>query len=134
MAIQDQLTFNNVISFDVYPASIVGSQFKDVKILALLDADTARNWIDPEAMHANVYPTLPDGVPDDATQYQYVKFQYPNGKIGVLGVPWIKADTVTVSSRGTLTITVSDAGPKDREAIVKALAANGYRTASVKLQ
>lgn len=132
--IYDYLTFGNVLTFDVYPATIIGNRFIDVKVLGVFDKDTARMWIDPDAMHVNVYPTLPDGVPDDPDQYQFVKLQHLNGKVSIIGVPWIREDTIVISQKGTLTITVNDVGPVDLDRIVKALAANGYRSAKVSLK
>jgi len=132
--IEDYLVFGNVISFDVYPATIIGSRFVDVKVLALLDKETANLWIDAEAMHANVYPTLPAGVPDDPSQYQYVKFKHTNGTVSILGIPWINPDSITLSQRGTLTITVNDVGTVDKDRIIRALAANGYRIAKLTLK
>ena len=134
MSIYDYLVFGNVISFDVYPATIIGTRFADVKVLGLLDKETANLWIDADAMHVNVYPTLPAGTPDDANQYQYVKLKHLNGTVSVVGIPWINAATLTISQRGTLTITVNDASPQDKDRIIRALSANGYKAAKVTLK
>ena len=133
MSIYHYLQFGNVISFDVYPSAILGTEFKDVQVLATLDKDTAMLWIDADSMHINVFPTLPPGVPDDPNQYQYVKLRHTNGNVSVIGIPWIRAQTVEVSTRGTLTILVENATPEDRERVVRALSANGYRAAKVTL-
>lgn len=134
MSIYDKLEFNSTVSFDVYPSSIIGAQFRDVKVTGFLDRDTAAFWIDPESMHINVYPTLPSGVPDDPSQYTYVKLKHPNGNISVIGLPWIREDTIQTTERGRLKIEVEDVGPRDQETIRKALAANGYRAAKVTLE
>ncbi len=134
MSALSQLTIGSTVSFDVYPAAIIGSSFDDVKVLAILDMDTASFWIDPLALHINVKPSLPDGVPDDPQDYQYLKLKHPNGNVEVIGVPWIREDTISHSQAGTLVITVDDVGPEDRDTIVRALSANGYRAASVKMK
>lgn len=133
MAIYDYLVFGKTLSFDVYPGTVIGSTFSNVKVLAILDRDTANIWIDTAAMHVNVYPMLPNGVPDDPSQYQYVKLQHPNGKISVVGIPWINESTIQVIEVGTLVITVDNVGVDDRERIINALNANGYRAARVVL-
>lgn len=133
MSVYDHLNFGNVISFDVYPGAIIGSTFTNARVLAILDRDTANIWIDTAALHANVYPTLPAGVPDDPSQYQYVKLQLSNGNMTIIGIPWIKEDTIQLIDVGTLTITVPNASPGDRERIISALSANGYRAAKVTL-
>lgn len=128
------LPIGSSVSFDVYPTPILGTAFRYAKVLAHLDADTARFWIDPEALHTEVYPYLPDGVPDDATGYSYVKLKLTNGTVTVVGVPWIKSETIQVTSETTIVITVDQVGPEDRDNIVKALSANGYKTAKVELK
>jgi hypothetical protein len=132
--VEDYLQFGNVISFEVYPAAIIGTAFTDVKVLALLDKDTANLWIDADAWHANIYPTLPAGVPDDPNQYQYVKLKHLNGTVAVIGIPWIKPESMTISEKGVLTITVNDVGSIDKDRIIRALAANGYRIAKLTLK
>lgn len=133
-SIHDFLTFGNILSFEVYPAAVIGTRFDDVKVMGVFDSETARIWIDPEAMHANVYPTLPDGTSDDASQYQYVKLKHLNGNVSILGLPWIREDTIQISEKGTLTLKVEDVGPADRDRIIKALAANGYKPSTVSLK
>lgn len=124
----------NVVSFDVHP-TILGTQFKKVKIMSRLDADTTRFFnFDPISMHANVYPTLPAGtVPDDAYKYYYLKLQLPNGTITIVGIPWIKADTIRLETSSKITIEVEDVTPDDLPIIVEALAANGYQAAKVNI-
>lgn len=134
MNIYDYLKFGNTISFEVYPAAIVGARFTDVKVLAHLDKDSARQWIDPEALHVNVYPTLPTGTPDDPDQYQFLKLKHPNGKISVIGIPWIREETLQISTKGTLTLTVKEVDPADMQRIVQALSANGYQADTVSLK
>lgn len=133
-SIHDYLIFGNVLSFEVYPASIIGTRFQDVKVMGLLDKDTANFWIDADALHINVFPTLPDGVPDDPSEYQFVKLKHLNGAVSVIGVPWIRTDSVLVSTRGQLTLTVDDVTPIDMDRIVKAINANGYAIRTVSLK
>ena len=132
-SIYDYLQFGNIISFNVYPSAILGTAFNDVRVQAILDKDTANMWIDADSMHINVFPYLPAGVPDNPNQSQFVKLVHQNGNVSIIGIPWIRAETVTLSERGTLVITVDNAGPVDRERIIRALSANGYRAASVSL-
>lgn len=133
-SIFDFLVFGNVITFEVYPTSIIGTHFQDVKVLGLLDKDTANHWIDADALHINVYPTLPEETPDNPDEYQYVKLKHLNGAISVIGIPWIKPSTVTVSNRGTLTLVIHDVTPIDMERITRAINANGYAINHVQLK
>jgi hypothetical protein len=133
-SLNDYLQFGNVITFEVYPASIIGTRFQDVKVLGLLDKDTANLWIDADAMHLNVFPTLPNGVPNNPDDYQYVKLKHLNGAVSVIGIPWIRTDSVVVSTRGTLTLSVKNVTPVDMDRIVRAINANGYAVDTVSLR
>lgn len=126
------LQFGSIVNFSTYPSNIIGAQYTEVKVLGLLDKQTANLWIDADTLHPNVYPTLPPGTPDDPDAYQYVKLIHTNGSISVIGLPWIIADTIEVSTKGHLTIEFSDASPGDREVIIRALAANGYQPSKIK--
>lgn len=133
MSNYDRLQFGNVVTFEVYPASILGARFGNVKVLAMLDKDSANTWIDADAVHVNVFPTLPSGTPDNANEYQYLKFKHVNGNIGVIGLPWIREDSITVNETGTLTISIENVSPSDKEIIINALSANGYNAVSTTL-
>lgn len=133
MSAYDLLELKKTYSFDVYPAGIISSSFKDVRIMGFLDKDTARRWIDPEAMHVNVYPTIPSsvGMPDDPDDYIFVKVKFPNGEVSVIGEPWIKTDTVEASGAGTLTLTIDNVSQSDKTRILNALSAVGKRPSAV---
>lgn len=134
MTIYDYLEIGNTITFEVYPSEIIGARFEDVKVVTRGDMNFARLFgIDPAAMHKNVYPFLPPTVENDPESYQYVALKHPNGSITVIGVPWIKVDTVRISQRGTLILTVEDVGVVERERVVQALSAIGITPAKVEL-
>lgn len=133
MTIYDYIQAGNILTFEVYPSTIIGSRFEDVKVMGTFDIDTAKYFIDPVAMHINVYPFLPEITENDAGAYQYVKVKHPNGSISVIGVPWINPDTVRISQRGTLKITIEDVGVVERERTVQAIEATGIKPSKVEL-
>ncbi|MBE0438159.1 MAG: hypothetical protein IBX57_00130 [Gammaproteobacteria bacterium] len=133
MTLKDYLEYGNIISFDTYPASIIGARFEDVKVMALLDKETAKQYIDPDTLHVNVYPLLPAGSPDDPDAYQYVKLKHPNGNITVIGTPWIIPDTLSIVNKGNLTILIEDVTVTDREVILRAIKDNGYQVKRTEL-
>lgn len=135
MATLAELPLNSTVSFDTHAPTVLGTMFKNAKVLAHVDMDTARFWIDPEAMHINVYPFLAGmGVPDDPASYSYVKVKLANGTSTAVGLPWIKGDSIKVFTETSIQITVDGVGPDDRANIIQALAANGYKAAKVELK
>lgn len=135
MAVISKLDINKHFTFNVYPDAILGSSFSNVKVLAILDADTAKGYIDPQAMHVSVYPSLPSslGVPNDPSQYQYIKIRFPNGNITAIGIPWIVEDSIVEQTTASLQFTVEDVNPEDRETIMLALAGIGKTAVNVKV-
>lgn len=134
MAVESKLQFGSVVSFDTYPASILGTIFSEVKVLGIFDKDTANMWIDANSMHSNVYPSLPVNSPTSPDDYQYVKLKHTNGNISVLGLPWIREDTIVVVNKGTLTLVLSDMTVEDKDNIVASIAAIGYKLDRITLE
>lgn len=116
-------------SFEVYPTSILGNQFQDVRLEGILSARSAASYgVDIEALHANVYPTLPQGsTPNDPFVYGYIRIQYPSGEFAVLGIPWIRQDTIQIATGGRITLTFEDKTQADLDRMLLSLSSNGYR-------
>lgn len=126
-----QLVLNATVSFDLYPSQLLGTGFKRAKLLAILDAATAQNWIDPIAQHANVFPTLPNGTPNKFDAYPYLKLKLASGQVTAIGLPWIKDETFVIATTRSIQITIDDVSPADQDAIMLALSANGFAAADV---
>lgn len=133
MSAMSKMNLGDTVSFDVYPSSILGTKFSNCKVLAFLDMDSATQWIDPVAMHVNVYPTLPKGTPNKASGYNYVKVKLANGTVTCVGDPWIKAETIKVITSSKIQIIVEDTGPDDVQRLANILQQNGYSNISVDL-
>lgn len=132
MATQDQFPLSKQVSFEVYPSLILGNNFKNVKVMGIVDADTARMLgLDAPAMHANVYPTLPAGAVDAYDEYLYVRVKHGNGQQSILGLPWIKTSSVAVLDYTNLIVRVGNVNPGDAEKVIQALAANGFNQVEI---
>lgn len=121
----------STVSFDLHPASVLGNGFKNAKLMAIIDADTARLFIDPAAMHANVYPFLPPGTPNNYKDYPYLKFKLASGGDLVLGLPWIKDETWQVTTTRSMRLTIENVSPADQNRVIEALSANGFTAVDV---
>lgn len=120
------MSVGNKYSFEVYPASVLGNNFRDVTLEAILRPEAATIYgADIVAMHARVYPSLEgQGVPNDPFEYPYILIRHPSGEYQVLGQPWIRQDTIEMSSGGRLVLTYEDRTHEDRERILMALSSN----------
>lgn len=113
-------------SFNVYPVAILGNNFTNVTVLAIMDSDTANREIDVQAMHVNLYPFLPAGTPNDPAAYNYVKIRTTTGQTTILGLAWINADTVTLLASRTITVKISNVSAVDVARVQNALIQNGF--------
>jgi len=126
MLSQNEIEIFSVVSFEVYPQQLLGDGFNNVKIMGLIDAETAMRWIDPVAMHAAVYPSLPTGAINAYDQYLYVKLLLNNGQTSVIGLPWIKKHSYQLVTGTTMQVTVENVNPSDEPRLRAALASNGF--------
>lgn len=115
-------------SFEVYPSAILGNNFNDVTLDSIMSPESARSFgVDIFAMHANVYRTLPSIVPNDPLKYSWVRVKMPNGGYIVLGEPYIRAESIVISSTGVLNLSFIGVSQTDQTRILNALSANGYK-------
>lgn len=123
----------DLINFTLHTNSALEMEYDGAKVLAILDSETARTWIDPIALHTNLFSSLPDGTPNDPDGYSYFKLRLSNGNTTCIGLPWIDETTLEISGRGTLQLEVEDVSSTDIAEITKAIAAVGYRVVNAKI-
>lgn len=126
MSNMDSVNIGDQISFDVYPSAIIGQSYKSMKVMAFLDPDTAAAFEDIATLHAQVYPTLPGGTPNDAYQYEYLRLKSQTGSTVIVGLPWIVDSTVVVDGTETYSFKVSNLSPSQKTEIVNILASRGF--------
>lgn len=120
------VAIEQVFSFEVYPVEILGNVFKNVRLEGIVSARTARAaGVDIDVMHRNVYPSLPAGTPDNPDQYNWIRIQNTSGQFSYVGVPYLREDTITVSSNGMATLTFYNMTQRELDRVLNALSANG---------
>lgn len=101
--ILNKFNIGDVISFQTY-SSLAGGPFDRVKVTDLISATMAKYLnFDAQAIHGQVIAdeNVPRGqIPQDFASYQYLAFAPagdPSQKF-VVGIPWIRADSIVVES------------------------------------
>lgn len=120
------------MTFGIYPSSLLKYDFTDVKILGITTYDNPLGGNLAE-QHTLVFPTLPPDTPNDYRAYNYLTVRMQNNDVVLVGLPWIKGETVQFKQTQTLLIQIDGVGPQDVEIVNRVLAANGYTAAHVKL-
>lgn len=126
MEIFPDVRINDTISFSVYPSAIIGTTFSYCQITAVLDYDTVKNFIDVDALHNNVYPTLPETTSNNPSQYQYLKILLPSEQYTYIGLPWVDQESILKHSESRIRFTVEQVNSEDLSKINLLLSANGY--------
>lgn len=130
----DVFKLNGKYSFEVHPSEILGNDFKNVVVLGVVIPTIAQSFIDIEALHVQVFPYLPVGTPDDARGYDYVVLKTISGETTVLGLPWIKQNTITSVEAGTMLVEIQEVTSQDIQRVSDALVANGFKKISIKMK
>ncbi len=125
---------NGKYSFEVFPAQILGNDFKNVTILGIVHPSIAQNFLDIEASHIQVYPYLPAGAPDDARGYDYVMLKTVSGETTVLGLPWINQETIVNVESGTMLVEILNVTSQDIQRVSDALVVNGFHQFNINMK
>lgn len=115
-----------IYSFNTIAPAILGNAFTNVKVLGIIDSVLASQFISPHIRHADLYPFMPSGTPDDPTQYNYLMVQLASGEKTVLAMPWIDESSIQKITVTTITVTFSNASNADVERIREVLALNAF--------
>lgn len=134
------MTFNyqlgSMYSFSTFDPTYLGNDYTNVKLLAIMDADTAnRNGLDIYSSHAIVYPSIPDPVkpPNDPTQYNYIQIATQAGDRVILGMAWIDETTITSAVTTSATAVIGNVTVTDLPKIKQILAMGGYNNLALTL-
>jgi len=127
----NQIKLGTIVSFELHPSMMIGTGYTRAKVEGLLNFDDANKYIDAMAVHIQVYPTLPAGVPNNPRQYWYVKLKLVSGETTVVGVPWIKEDTYAEVNAQAIRFTIPEIDQDDEQIIRMQLTALGYKMVDV---
>ena len=115
-------------SFEVYPTSLIPTEFKKVSILiGSMDADMARSLQDIDTNHASFMPLLPPGTSKNVEAYKYIYVKLPTGERTVVSEAWIRPDTVQKVAGVRITAVVEDESIASVEVIRQMFATNGMQ-------
>lgn len=103
------LSVNTYYNFSLYANAVLGVNYKNARLVSVMDYKTALRFSNIVLTHKQVFPYLPDGTPSDQTKYTYYYFDSGNGKMVVLADVWLVSASVEVSSMRVTTIKLNNA-------------------------
>lgn len=118
--------------FTMYATGVLGSGFKNSKVLGIMDYDSAKAIQDITPLHIQAYPQLPNGTPRNAKDLLYVKIKTPMNEQRVIAMDWISSTPVLVTTQ-VARVTISQISSSDVAIIRDLLTINGYPNIDIEL-
>lgn len=101
------LHINKHYSFSVYANSILGTNYRNAKLVAILDYKTALRFENIDLAHKQIYPYLPPNTLIDHTKYTYYLLDV-NDKTVVIADTWIKQSSIEETSGQSYTVKLNN--------------------------
>lgn len=115
-------------SFEVYPSALIPTDFTNVEVLGVVSEQTARRFVETYQLHANYYPYFgpQTGTPNDPKAYNWLMVKTQTGAETVIGIAWIKPESVKATNQQVITAVISTTMPDALSRARLALAGNGF--------
>lgn len=121
------------VDFSLTGTGLGTQNFSGVRPLAVLDYSTALTISNIYQEHTLLFPSLPQGTPNNAEKYLYLKVQLDNGLVRAIGLPWIVDDSVNIRGGQSLTLVLNDASQADVDRLRAYLVSNNRTQFTIKL-
>jgi hypothetical protein len=125
------IVLGSIVNFSQYAPAVIGQGYTGATVMAILDWESAQAYINPATVHAAVFPSLPNGTPNNFQAYPYLKIKTASGQVTAVGFPWIQDASYLVQQAAKLTIVVDSVSPTDQNNIRAALSALGFINATI---
>ena len=121
-----ELSLRKRYRFETYVPAILGSDFTDCTVQAIMDFDSANRDSDITVQHINILPALPSDTSRDPRAHSYVKVSTPSGISTILSMAWIRPETLELIAGDLIEIKVTKVTASDVPRIRAALTSNGF--------
>lgn len=123
----------SVINLETHAPEYLGTGYRRVKILAILDYQDASRYAKISTLHSTVLPQLPAGTPSDYTELSYLKIKLNNGEVTALALPWITNESIkVVDAYRRVRVVVDKVSIEEEDALRRLLLGNGYEIIEMK--
>lgn len=101
------LSLNKHYGFSLYPNSVLGTVYRNAKLVSILDYNVALKFSNIELLHKQIFPYLPPGTNPNQTEYTYYLFKH-NDKNIVIADVWIINTSIEESTGLNYTIRLNN--------------------------
>lgn len=121
-----------VYTFNTVAPGILQTTYKNAKMKAALDYDTAKMYDNIDLKFRQIYPVLPPGTPNTPESSVYYLFTSESGEPVVLADIWINTGTIDTIEGINFQVNFTNASLQDMNRVRDACLALGYTNFEVK--
>ena len=115
------------INLETYAPEILGTGYKRVKILSILDHQDATRYSKVGTLHSTVLANLPRGTTADYTKLSYLKVKLNNGEVRALAIAWIRPESIlSVDEYRRVRIVLDKVSVEEEDNLRRLLIGNSY--------
>jgi len=125
---------NGIYRFDLQAPSILGASLKNVTVVSTMTERSAiRAGLATREIHAKIYSQLPVGTPNNPDAYTYVEFRTMSGETVIMGLPWIKQESIEEITLRPYNVRFDDLPAVDLERLSHLLLTGGFKKFTIAL-
>jgi len=121
-----QFEIHGLYNLTTYAPALFGLNFKRVKVVGIVDYETAKKYANVDLIQRQIFSLLPAGTPDKLSRYSYVLLETTSNTKTVLAYPWIVEDSITAITVSHLNISVVNVDDTDVNKVRDVLNSMGY--------
>ena len=118
-------SIGKVYTFNTLSPAFLSNTVERVKLMSIMDAESARTFEPIDQKYAQVYSSLPPGSPKKPSDVTWYLFKAQNGSNVVLADPWIDSTSIEEIKLIDINVSVVRASLSDVDKIRIALSAAG---------
>lgn len=112
------MQMNKRYTFSVYPISVLGTGFKNARLVSIRNYQEALKVADVANLAKQVKPYLPPGTTVSPGNDTYYVFELTSGETAVVAGSWFDITSVREETGSTVTIRYDNLSPEDKRLII----------------
>lgn len=114
------MDINSFYDFSVYGNSILGSSYRNARLMATLDYHTAKKFSTVDYTHRQIKPYLPESTPKDISKFTFYLFRYKERDV-VVAREWIDIITIELVQQRNVTIDLMGISDTKKDIVLRQL-------------
>jgi len=119
-------------TFNTLSPGILGAAFTNVKLIGIMDYESAMAIRNIDILYNAIYPVLPSGTINNSKSNVYYQFKTLSGTSEILAEQWIDVPSITQVADISFQVNIHNVGVQDMSKIRDVLTGMGYTNFDIK--